>query len=60
MLCVAFAKTPLKEVKRLKDAKELSEDDAKRAEKAVDDVMAATNTKVDEAFKVKEQDILTI
>lgn len=50
----------LKEVKRLKDAKELSEDDAKRAEKAVDDVMANINAKIDEAFKVKEQDILTI
>lgn len=50
----------LKEVKRLKDAKELSEDDAKRAEKAVDDAMANINAKIDEAFKVKEQDILTI
>ena len=50
----------LKEVKRLKDAKELSEDDAKRAEKAVDDSIAAFNGKIDEAFKAKEKDILTI
>jgi ribosome recycling factor len=50
----------LKEVKRMKDAKELSEDDAKRAEKAVDDAMAEVNGKVDAAFKEKEKDILTI
>lgn len=50
----------LKEVKRLKDSKELSEDDAKRAEKAVDDLVASFNGKIDEAFKAKEQDILKI
>jgi ribosome recycling factor len=44
----------------MKDAKELSEDDAKRAEKAVDDAMAEVNGKVDAAFKEKEKDILTI
>lgn len=50
----------LKEVKRLKDAKELSEDDAKRAEKAVDENMAGFNSKIDEIFRAKEKDILTI
>lgn len=50
----------LKEVKRMKDAKELSEDDAKRAEKAVDDQVSAFNGKIDELFKAKEKDILTI
>ncbi len=49
-----------KEIKRMKDAKEFSEDDAKRAEKAIDDVMATTNGTIDELFKVKEQDILKI
>ena len=49
-----------KEVKRMKDAKELSEDDAKRAEKAIDDSVATFNTKIDETFKEKEKDILTI
>lgn len=49
-----------KEVKRMKDGKELSEDDAKRAEKAVDDTIATFNGKIDEAFKAKEKDILTI
>lgn len=50
----------LKEVKRMKDAKEFSEDDAKRAEKAVDDDMAKYNSSVEELFKAKEKDILTI
>ena len=50
----------LKEVKRMKDAKELSEDDAKRSEKAIDEVIAKYNATIDEAFKTKEKDILTI
>lgn len=49
-----------KEIKRMKDAKEFSEDDAKRAEKAIDDTMADVNVKIDQLFKVKEQDILTL
>ncbi len=49
-----------KEIKRLKDGKELSEDDAKRAEKAVDDSVATYNGKIDDAFKAKEQEILKI
>lgn len=50
----------LKEAKRLKDAKELSEDDQKRAEKAIDDAMSAHNAQIDAAFKDKEKEILTI
>lgn len=49
-----------KEIKRMKDAKEFSEDDAKRAEKSIDDLMATTNSTIDNLFKAKEQDILTI
>ena len=49
-----------KEIKRMKDAKEFSEDDAKRAEKSIDDLMTKTNSTIDELFKAKEQDILTI
>lgn len=49
-----------KEVKRMKDAKELSEDDMKRVEKAIDDEMAKASAKLDEVFKLKEKDILTI
>lgn len=50
----------LKEAKRLKDAKELSEDDLKRIEKGIDDSMTAFNTQIDVAFKDKEKEILTI
>jgi ribosome recycling factor len=50
----------LKEIKRQKDAKELSEDDARRFEKSVDTAMANVNVKIDEIFRVKEKDILTI
>ncbi len=49
-----------KEAKRLKDAKEISEDDQKRAEKAIDDFMTTFNGKIDTAFKEKEKEILTI
>ncbi len=49
-----------KEIKRLKDAKELSEDDQKRSEKTVDDLVAAQNVAIDAAFREKEKEILTI
>ena len=50
----------LKDAKRKKDAKELSEDDVKRIEKLIDGSMSAANQKVDELFRTKEKDILTI
>ena len=50
----------LKEAKRKKEAKELSEDDVKRVEKEVDNLMSTYNQKLEEAFKSKEKDILTI
>lgn len=50
----------LKEAKRKKDAKELSEDDVKRVEKAIDGFMAVNTAKVEEIFKTKEKEILTI
>lgn len=50
----------LKDAKRMKDAKELSEDEMKRVEKEIDRLMADMQQRVDEAFKSKEQDILTI
>ncbi len=49
-----------KEIKRLKDAKELSEDEQKRAEKGIDDAMATFNTNIETAFKDKEKEILTL
>lgn len=50
----------LKDAKRKKDAKELSEDDVKRAEKEIDKLMAEYQDKIDATFKAKEKDILTI
>lgn len=50
----------LKDAKRMKDNKELSEDDVKRVEKEIDRLMAESQVKIDAAFKAKEQDILTI
>ena len=50
----------LKEAKRKKDAKEMSEDDLKRVEKVIDGDIAMTNAKIDELFRIKEKEILTI
>lgn len=50
----------LKEAKRKKEIKELSEDDIKRIEKDIDGNMAEANTKIDEIFLLKERDILKI
>jgi ribosome recycling factor len=50
----------LKDAKRRKDAKELSEDEVKRAEKEIDSLMAEYQTKIDGDLKSKEKDILTI
>jgi ribosome recycling factor len=50
----------LKEAKNKKDAKELSEDDVKRIEKAMDDSMRDAQAKLDATAKGKEQEIMTI
>lgn len=50
----------LKDAKSKKDAKELSEDDVKRVEKALDDAMQKSQAKLDTLTKAKEQEILTI
>ena len=50
----------LKDAKRKKDAKELSEDDVKRIEKEIDKLMAEYQEKIEAAFTAKEKDILTI
>lgn len=50
----------LKDAKRKKDNKELSEDDVKRVEKDIDKLMTDFQVKIDAAFKTKEKDILTI
>lgn len=50
----------LKDAKRKKDAKEISEDDLKLVEKDIDKSMSEFQAKIDFAFKQKEKDILTI
>ncbi len=50
----------LQDAKRKKEAKELSEDDQKAVEKAVDKLVADYQVKIDEIFKDKEQDILKV
>jgi len=50
----------LKDAKRMKDEKQLSEDDVKRVEKEIDRLVADYNQRIETAFKEKEKDILTI
>lgn len=50
----------LKEAKRQKEAKSISEDDEKRIEKDIDRLMNEHQDKIELAFKTKEKDILTI
>jgi ribosome recycling factor len=50
----------LKEAKRMKDAKELSEDDLKLVEKEFERLMNESQAKIETVAKAKEQDILTI
>lgn len=50
----------IKDAKRMKDNKELSEDNLKLVEKEFDRLMQDYQAKIDEAFKLKEKDILTI
>lgn len=49
-----------KAAKHKKDAKELSEDDVKRVEKSVDEIISKFQIQLDELFRAKEKDILTI
>lgn len=50
----------LKEAKRKKEDKELSEDDLKLVEKEIDRLMSESQAKLEELFKAKEKDILTL
>ena len=50
----------LKDAKKLRDDKEIGEDDYKRIEKEVDSLMSDSQVKIDEIFKAKEKDVLTI
>ena len=50
----------LKDVKRKKDAKELGEDDVARVEKEIDKLMQDFQVKIDDVFKAKEQEVMTV
>lgn len=50
----------LKDAKRKKDTKELSEDDMRAVEKEFDNLMKDYQLKIDERTKTKESDMLTI
>lgn len=50
----------LKDAKRMKDNKELGEDDLKRIEKEIDNLMSKIQAQIEEVFKAKEKDILTV
>lgn len=50
----------LKDAKAKKEHKQLSEDDVKLIEKEIDRLMQDFQTKLEETFKAKEKDILTI
>lgn len=50
----------LKDVKELKDGKELTEDDAKRLEKEVAEIIERINKKIDEMVKLKESEIMQV
>ncbi|MEO6110150.1 MAG: ribosome recycling factor [Candidatus Saccharimonadales bacterium] len=50
----------LKEAKRKKEAKEMTEDDVKSVEKTIDDLVSRYNNEMDATFKDKEKEILTL
>jgi len=50
----------LKEAKRRKEAKELSENDIQHIEKEIDKLMADFQVKIDEISKAKEKEVMTI
>lgn len=50
----------LKDAKRQKDEKKISEDDLKMIEKEFERLMAEYQGKIESIFRIKEQDILTI
>ncbi len=50
----------LKEARRMKEAKELSEDDIKSVEKGIDDSMKAFQASIEEIFRAKEKEVMTV
>jgi ribosome recycling factor len=50
----------IKDAKKMKDSKQISEDDERRIEKVIDGLISDLNNKIDEAFRLKEKELLTI
>lgn len=50
----------LKDAKRAKDAKEISEDDAKRFEQQITDLINEFNSKIEASASAKEKEIMTV
>lgn len=50
----------LKEAKKLKEGKEIGEDDYKRIEKEVDNIVAVAQSSIDSIAESKEKDVLTV
>lgn len=50
----------IKEAKRLKDAKEISDDEVKRIESQITEIINEFNPKVEAAQKAKEQEVMTV
>lgn len=49
-----------KDAKRLKDAKELSENDVQRVEKEIDKLMGDFQVRIDEIYRAKEKEVMTV
>ncbi len=50
----------IKDIKKLKDAKSISEDDAKKFEQQIQDLVNKTQDQIEEIFKEKEKELTTI
>lgn len=50
----------IKDIKKLKEAKSISEDEAKRLEKSVQDLVDKTQNQIETEFTAKEKELMTI
>lgn len=50
----------IKDAKKMKEAKQISEDDERRVEKSIDATMSDLNIKLESIFKAKEKELLTV
>lgn len=50
----------IKDIKKMKDSKQISEDDERRIEKVIDGFVTEMNQKIESIFKAKEKELLTV